>query len=155
MLTKNLSVKQQYDHAKDLEKEGKVTEAIDAYQKLTKVDPSYTDAWSRLMILLRKLKSGTQEISTIKLAISSYKKTIEAKQKKWVQKNKKKAELSRALAQSLGLLQDNGLPTYQDEIITKWQTRLHLLEHKLANTKPKKKSTLKKTIRKSKTQNSR
>lgn len=135
---KKTSIQADYEHALKLEKEGNLQEAALSYETIVKAKPMFVFAQHRLMIVYRKLKAKDKEIIAIKKAIIAYKKGIETRQRQWLKINKQKADLSRELAQSLGLLGTNGLPLYQDENIAKWQQRLDGLSARIANAKIKK-----------------
>jgi hypothetical protein len=49
----------------------------------------------------------------------------------WTKQNQQSAKLSQALAKSLGLLSDKGLPKYQDKQVATWTKRLELVKKKV------------------------
>jgi tetratricopeptide (TPR) repeat protein len=134
------------EKAMNLEKQGELENALKLFQKVAAADPLNELAWHRAMVVLRKLRKGTEEVKLIKLAISSFEKAKEISQKQWIKDNGEKALKTKELARALGLLGANGLPKISSEVVTKWQARLDLLGHRLATAKNKatKKSKTKK-----------
>jgi tetratricopeptide (TPR) repeat protein len=147
---KNIRSKQQYDTALDLEKSSNTADAIKHYQKATTLDPTNLRAWNRLMILYRKTKSKQEEITLVKAAIEAYKKQTEADQQTWLKENQEKAESTRELAKVLGLLEPNGMPATENDMLEKWQARLYLLEYRAKNARKKIKKTASKSTPKRK-----
>ena len=132
-----LRTRANYQAALAMEKQGDLGGAFALYEKVVTSEPLNETAWSRLMVILRKQKKIEQELKLINRAVTTYKKATEADQKKWVQANKKKAELTKDLAKALGLLGSNGLPTLNSAILDRWQIRQNLLSQRLKNAKNK------------------
>lgn len=89
------------------------------------------------MILLRKLKKSDEELKMIKNAISTFKKALQDHQQQWAKDNQQKLAKSKALAQMLGMIGENGLPEINSEPLQRWERRLHLLSHRIKNAKAK------------------
>lgn len=140
-IRKKNSLQADYQHALKLEQDDNLKEAAAIYEAIVKAKPMFAAAQHRLMVIYRKMKASVKELKVIQRALLNYKKGMEESQRQWLKTNKQKAELSRELAESLGLLGANGLPLYHDENIEKWEKRLVLLNAKLtkAKTKPTKK----------------
>lgn len=136
--SRTTNIRAQYNAAAAFERDKNYTEAIKLYENVVKWEPLHLDAQHRLMVLYRKIKEPNKEIKIIKRAITAYRKGIESDQRDWLKRNKEKADLTRELASSLGLLATNGLPLYQNETLLKWENRLLLLEERIARSKLKK-----------------
>lgn len=89
------------------------------------------------MILLRKLKKSDKELKMIKNAISTFKKALQDHQQQWAKDNQQKLAKSKALARMLGIIGQNDLPEIKSESLQRWETRLHLLSHRIKNAKAK------------------
>ncbi|RYZ25516.1 MAG: hypothetical protein EOP49_44525 [Sphingobacteriales bacterium] len=122
-----------------LEGKGELTEAIRIFAKAASADPSNIRAWQRQLVLYRKTKSRKEEIKLVISAIASVKKARADQHEQWTMANKEKVESSRALAASLGLLGDDGMPIVRDAQLERWESRLYLLQHResVARKKPK------------------
>jgi hypothetical protein len=129
--------------AKQSEEQGELTAALALYAKVTASAPLQAEAWHRQMVILRKLKKPQQELQLIKKAISAYRRGSTDAQKAWIKANHDKVESSRALAQTLGLIDKEGLPNASDQVTDKWAQRLTLLDTRLkkAETKRRKKKS--------------
>ncbi|RZL50676.1 MAG: hypothetical protein EOP00_03210 [Pedobacter sp.] len=146
---KDIRSKLEYHQALKLEKTGDHNLALKLYQKSSTIDPSNIHAWNRQMILFRKYKSKSQEIALVKSAIAAYRNSIQTSHKQWLALHQEKAESTRELATVLGLIEPDGMPKTEYAILTKWETRLYLLEYRLKNSRPKKSKAKSKTKHKS------
>ncbi|WP_276090414.1 hypothetical protein [Pedobacter sp. JY14-1] len=126
-----------YQAGLESEKLGDFEQALKLHQKAVKSDTMNDLAWSRSMILLRKLKRSDEEVQTIKSAIAAYTKALHETQQKWAKEHKEKITTSKALAEMLGMIGKNGLPEIASEPLQRWETRLHLLSHRIKNAKAK------------------
>ncbi|WP_333863619.1 tetratricopeptide repeat protein [Sphingobacterium sp.] len=106
------------------ELEGKTEDAIKSYNLFISKDPSQAGAYNRLMILYRKLKEYKKELAIINQAIAAYEKDFKDDQQTWKKANSKSARLSLSLAKSMGLLNDKGLPVYEESQIISWRKRM-------------------------------
>jgi tetratricopeptide (TPR) repeat protein len=127
-----------------LEKQQDYAGAIKLLNKATLQDPANSQSWNRLMVVYRKSRTPAEEIKLIKTAISTYKKALDTGHKNYITANKKKANSTKELAQMLGLIETNGLPKRDNAFIQRWQTRLHLLEHRMKAKTEKAKITAQK-----------
>lgn len=128
--------------ARSQELEGKTSDAIKSYSLVISKDPLQAGAYNRLMILYRKLKEYRKELAVIKQAIDAYEQDIKEDQQAWKKANSKSARLSLSLAKTMGLLNDKGLPVYEEPQIKTWRKRLETVQKKIkAPTKPQKKKT--------------
>src|SRR5690349_7089816 len=93
-----------YLQGRTFEREKSYAEAARQYEKILKANPIHIEANNRLMIVYRKLKLYRKESALISKAIAAHEKDMEAHQHKWIKEHSETAELSRPLAQSLGLL---------------------------------------------------
>jgi tetratricopeptide (TPR) repeat protein len=135
-----------FKSARIYEREGCLDDAVKGYEKLLKKNPEHTEAISRLLILYRKKKSRQKELQLLESAIAGLQSRIQSDQREWVSEHKQLADLSRPLAKMLGLLDENDLPTYPDELLSRWKTRLEALKKKIAlekrPQKPRKKAKI-------------
>jgi tetratricopeptide (TPR) repeat protein len=124
-----------YHHGRALEGQKCYTEAAVQYAEILKMDPLHIDAGNRLMIVYRKLKAYRKELAVITKAIEAHRKHIESSQRAWIKSHQKIADLTRSLAQTLGLLDSKGLPLYENELLEKWQRRRDVVLNKLKKKK--------------------
>lgn len=117
--------------ARSQELEGRTSDAIKSYSLVINKDPLLFGAYNRLMILYRKLKEYKKELVVIKQAIGAYEKDVKDDQLTWKKANSKSARLSLSLAKSMGLINDKGLPVYEDSQIMTWRTRLETVQKKI------------------------
>ncbi|WP_312192018.1 hypothetical protein [Sphingobacterium sp.] len=143
MATNKKSKKELLKEARSQELEGKTNEAIKSYSLVISKDPLEAKAYNRLMILYRKLKEYKKELAIIKQAIGAYEKDIKDDQLIWKKANTKSAKLSLNLAKSMGLLNDKGLPVYEEPQIMTWRKRMETVQKKIKTlTKPQKKKPI-------------
>jgi tetratricopeptide (TPR) repeat protein len=114
--------------------------AISVYQALLKKQPLHEKAYTRLMILYRKLRDYGAEAKTIHDAIARFQEEAGGrKNKPGVVKPAGKIEkLSLSLGKLTGLIDKKGKSVYDPEPIASWKKRLILVNKK-------KKSSLSKT----------
>ncbi|WP_313514031.1 hypothetical protein [Sphingobacterium sp.] len=117
--------------ARSLELEGRTNDAIKGYGLVVSKDPLNAVAYNRLMILYRKLKDYRKELAIIKKAIGAYEKDIKKDQLTWKKAHNESARLSLSLAKSMGLLNDKGLPIYEEPHILTWRKRLDTVQKKI------------------------
>lgn len=143
MATNKKSKKELLKEARSQELEGKTNEVIKSYSLVISKDPLEAKAYNRLMILYRKLKEYKKELAIIKQAIGAYEKDIKDDQLTWKKANTKSAKLSLSLAKSMGLLNDKGLPVYEEPQIMTWRKRMETVQKKIKTlTKPQKKKPI-------------
>lgn len=143
MAANKKSKKELLKEARSQELEGKTNEAIKSYSLVISKDPLEANAYNRLMILYRKLKEYKKELAIIKQAIGAYEKDIKDDQLTWKKANTKSAKLSLNLAKSMGLLNDKGLPVYEEPQIMTWRKRMETVQKKIKTlTKPQKKKPI-------------
>jgi len=131
MAKKNIARKTRMDEARRLEKEGKSADALKIYRALARRKPLNADAYSRMMVILRKQKKYEAELETIQQAIAAAEKAIASNQEAFDDKDRDSAALSRKLAKSLGLLNDEGLPVYEEPQLRAWRKREAVVEKRL------------------------
>jgi len=119
------------DAARQLEKEGNLRQAEKWYQKIIQTDAHAYEAYNRLLVIYRKLKMPRQELTIANKAIKAFETNIIEKQKQWIKENRAAARLSKSLAERLGMINKNGLPTRDDPIVTKWRKRKQLIAKRL------------------------
>lgn len=117
--------------ARSLELEGNTNDAIKGYGMVVSKDPLNAVAYNRLMILYRKLKDYRKELAIIKKAIGAYEKDIKKDQLTWKKAHNESARLSLSLAKSMGLLNDKGLPIFEEPHILAWRKRLDTVQKKI------------------------
>lgn len=143
MAANKKSKKELLKEARSQELEGKTNEAIKSYSLVISKDPLEAKGYNRLMILYRKLKEHKKELAIIKQAIGAYEKDIKDDQLTWKKANTKSAKLSLNLAKSMGLLNDKGLPVYEEPQIMTWRKRMETVQKKIKTvTKPQKKKPI-------------
>jgi hypothetical protein len=101
------------------------------YRALARRKPLNADAYSRMMVILRKQKKYEAELETIQQAIAAAEKAIASSQQAFDEKSRNSAALSRKLAKSLGLLNDEGLPVYEEPQLRAWRKREAVVEKRL------------------------
>jgi tetratricopeptide (TPR) repeat protein len=123
------------------EQEGKSenTAATDSYKQVLKKDALNAGAYHRLMVLYRKQKDYKKELAVIQKAIQMYEKDIKQDQQAWRKKNQQSADLSQDLAKALGLVNEDGLPVYEEPHISTWRKRLETVQKKLEASSLKRK----------------
>lgn len=114
MAKQKIARKTRMEEARKLEKEGKAADALKIYHALARRKPLNADAYSRMMVILRKQKKYEAELETIKQAIAAAEEVITSNQQAFDDKDRDSAALSRKLAKSLGLLNDEGFPVYEE-----------------------------------------
>jgi hypothetical protein len=135
MASDSYSITQLLSAARAKERENAYADAVSLYMQLLKEDPLNVQASSRLMVIYRKQKNYSKELSIINKAIAAYEANIIAQQKNWSKSNRKAAGLSKRLAEHLGLLDKKGLPLYEDKVIANWKKRKETVQKKLASKK--------------------
>lgn len=131
MAKQKIARKTRMDEARQLEKEGKSADALKIYRALVRRKPLNADAYSRMMVILRKQKKYEAELETIQQAIAAAEKAIASNQEAFDDKDRDSAALSRKLAKSLGLLNDEGLPVYEEPQLRAWRKREAVVEKRL------------------------
>lgn len=124
-----------FDEGRKAEKDMQFNDAAKHYLLLLKKNPAHVAANNRLMIVYRKLRELYKEAELIKRAIKAIEGAIERRQQQWIDEHPDKARDTKALAMSLGLLGEKGLPIVEHEQISTWQRRLTTLENKLNRPK--------------------
>jgi hypothetical protein len=133
MAKQKIARKTRMDEARQLEKEGKSADALKIYRALARRKPLNADAYSRMMVILRKQKKYEAELETIQQAIAAAEKAIASNQEAFDDKDRDSAALSRKLAKSLGLLNEEGLPVYEEPQLRAWRKREAVVEKRLEN----------------------
>lgn len=131
MAKQKIARKTRMDEARQLEKEGKSADALKIYRALARRKPLNADAYSRMMVILRKQKKYEAELETIQQAIAAAEKAIASNQEAFDDKDRDSAALSRKLAKSLGLLNEEGLPVYEEPQLRAWRKRETVVEKRL------------------------
>lgn len=108
-----------YDGAYTLEKEGELEKAIALYEKLLKKSPSELSILTRLMIVYRKLKNYSKEISFIDRAVAIH----ENKYAQVKSTNARVVSLSKKLNVSLGHTDKRGKSLLTIPEVVKLQKR--------------------------------
>ncbi len=84
-----------------------------------------------MMVILRKQKKYEAELETIRQAIAAAEKAIASNQEAFDDKDRDSAALSRKLARSLGLLNEEGLPVYEEPQLRAWRKREAVVEKRI------------------------
>ncbi len=123
-----------------LEREGKLAEAAEGYEKVISEHPLNARAYDRLMIVYRKLKEPEKELKTIETAIRHFEESFKKNQTT----NKRVVSLSRSLLKATGLADKKGNNLYEPGELSRWKKRKDLLLKKLKSRSAKRKKALKK-----------
>lgn len=122
---------QVFREGKALEGAAKFKEAAEQYVLILNQNPLHVEAGNRLMMMYRKLKEYKKEVSLINKLVAAHEKEVEGNQREWIKNHGELAELSRPLAESLGLLNSEGLPFYENEMLNRWKKRREILSKKI------------------------
>jgi tetratricopeptide (TPR) repeat protein len=133
--TARLSINELIKQAKLLESEGKLEDAVKNYHTVIAKDKLHTAAYNRLMIVYHRQKMYKKELSTIKKALAVYENDLLKDQRKWKKLNGGSADLSQRLAKVLGLMQEDGLPRYEEPQVMAWRKRLGRIEQSIKKAK--------------------
>jgi len=120
-----------FKEANALEGAAKFKGAAEQYALILKHNPLHVEAGNRLMMMYRKLKEYKKEAALINKLVAAHEKEIEGNQREWIKNHGELAELSRPLAESLGLLDSKGLPYYENELLKRWKKRKEVVSKKL------------------------
>jgi len=115
--------------ARQYEQEGDNKNAIAVYEQLIKKHPLEALLFDRLMILYRKEKQFKKELALLEKAINSFTELLLPSD---ARANKKVANLSKSISQSVGLADKKGAALYYPQPIAKWQKRKIFLKKKIA-----------------------
>lgn len=117
------------DAGKRYESEEQIPEAIELYESVLKKRPMDAYVYDRLMILYRKNKKYTKELSLINTAIKKFTDRFASTGKK--NQSKKINSLSKSILLSVGLADRKGTPLYQPQPISRWLKRKQTLNKKI------------------------
>ncbi len=131
MARKKISVKERLESARNLERKSDYTAAQKTYQSILRSDLLNIQAYNRLMIIHRKRRKYAAELDVIRQAIAAYRAAIVSDQQIVNDRDQISAAISRKLAQSLGLLDENGLPVFEDPQVLAWRQREAVVQKKL------------------------
>lgn len=123
MAKQKISIKERLESARDLERQDNYAEALIRYRGIIRSDLLNTQAYNRMMIIYRRQKKYDAELKVIRQAIGAYEEAVASSQRAFGDRDNASAALSRKLAQSLGLLNDKGLPIYEEPHIVAWRKR--------------------------------
>ena len=133
MAKEKIALKTRMEEARQLEKDEKYADALKIYRVLTRRKHLNAEAYSRMMIILRRQKKYQDELEVIQRAIAAAEKAIGANQQAFDAKDPEAVDLGRKLATSLGLLDDEGLPVYEEPQLQAWRKREAVVEKRLAS----------------------
>lgn len=118
---------------KELEAAGDTAKAIALYEK--EVAKGHTDAfpYQRLLILYHKQKEYKEELRVLKKGIAVFTEKLKEKQKQVFgnRPGRKLVNLSKKMAQTLGLLDKKGEHILLPSPLDKWTVRKKMVERKL------------------------
>jgi tetratricopeptide (TPR) repeat protein len=117
--------------AGNAEKEGDLSLAAQLYEQAIKENSTDEFAYTRLMIVYRKLKQYKDELRIINKGIKSFKEAFNKRIKHSVRKNSTVSKLSTALMKSSGLLDKKGNAVYEPQPIESWKKRKQIVEKKI------------------------
>lgn len=121
--------------AKEAEKQGDTAEAVKYYYQALKNDPTDQLAYNRLMVYFRRRKEYRKELQVIQAAIASQQRHAMDAQQGWMRRNKKTARTAKALAKSLGLINQKGMPILETRQLATWRKRLNVVRQRLKKHK--------------------
>ncbi|RQP18891.1 MAG: hypothetical protein EAS52_04040 [Parapedobacter sp.] len=133
MAKEKIAIKTRLEEARKLEPAGNYADALKAYRALTRGRHLNAEAFSRMMVILRKQKKYAAELEVIQQAIAAAESAIASDQQVIDTHDRESAALSRKLAKSLGLLTDEGLPVYEEPQLAAWRKREATVEKRLAS----------------------
>lgn len=134
---KSIMIKHQHsfddklDVARNLEREGDAEKAEKIYRDIIAKEPTVYAAYDRLMVIYRKQKNYSKELSTVNKALKAFQANIISSQKEWIKENRVAARLSKSLAVSLGVLDKKGMPVNDDPQLVKWKKRKEVISKRL------------------------
>jgi tetratricopeptide (TPR) repeat protein len=117
--------------AKQAEQEGDMAEAVKYYYQALKKDPADAIAYNRLMVYYRRRKEYRKELQVIQAAIASQQRYALDYQQTWVRRNKKTARTAKALAKSLGLINQKGMPVLETQQLNTWKKRMNIVRKRM------------------------
>jgi tetratricopeptide (TPR) repeat protein len=115
--------------AKELEDGEEFTKAASLYLRYLKILPGNEFAFSRLMIIYRKLGEPKKELEIIDRAIKTFEQIFQKSQRK--RPTRKTVEISRKLMKSMGLADRKGKELFEREPLGKWKRRRALVMKKI------------------------
>lgn len=133
MAKRKVAIKTRMEEARQLERDAKNAEALRIYRALTRGNHLNADAYNRMMVILRKQKKYEAELEIIRQAIAKVENAIMVSQQAIDDRDRESAALSRKLAKSLGLLNNKGLPIYEEPQLAAWRKREAVVEKRLAS----------------------
>ena len=113
---------------KELEKEGKIEEAIAVYEENIKLEYPATHSYERLMVLYRKQKDKENAIRVIKLAIRVFLKANQQRVENCIKKHPERSkEIYSALTTCSNIMGDNGFYILVLYDVIKYRNQLNKL----------------------------
>jgi phage shock protein A len=128
MEDKKASIKDIISKAEEAEKNKDNSLAIQLYKEVLEHDDLYTLAYDRLMKLHRQGKDYKKELAVINKGIRAFETYYRKRQPKH---SKTISDISQKLNKAFGLVDKQGIKTYNPEPIGKWQKRKAVVEKKL------------------------
>lgn len=128
-------IKAKLAQATELEKGGDLPAAAKIFLQVLGKTPGNYLAYDRLMVIYRKQKESKKELEIIDQAIKDFEESYLTRQNNWIERNKAAADLTRALAISLGVMDKRGLPVASDPVLQKWLKRRDLLVQRMQKQK--------------------
>jgi tetratricopeptide (TPR) repeat protein len=132
--TKNWLVEDTLQQAgKELETSGDTEKAISLYEKEVAKGSDDAFPYQRLLIIYHKQKDYKSEMRVLKKGIAVFTALLKEKQQQAFGKkrSRKLVEMSRKIAQKIGLLDKKGEHVLLPEPLNKWTTRKKMVERKL------------------------
>ena len=119
------------DEAKEAEENNELEQAAKLYERAVKLQPHNEQPYNRLMIIYRKLQDYENELKLINKGIKEFEEFYQKRTNKILGRHQKAAQLSNALARSLGQKGKKENYSYYPEPIPKWIKRQQVVEKKL------------------------
>jgi tetratricopeptide (TPR) repeat protein len=121
--------------AEAFERDRKLPEAAKLYLRYLKKLPGNEYAFSRLMIIYRKLGDAEKELEIIDRGIKTFQDIF--KKNLRLSPTRKTVEISRKLMKAMGLADNKGIELNEREPVRKWKKRKELLEKRRDGAKRK------------------
>jgi uncharacterized protein YciI len=129
------TIGQQFEAARQLEKDSRLSDAAAIYQKLVDRDPVAQNVIERLLIIYRKLKDYHKELSVLNDAIAAFQRRGKDAREKWIQTHPNAARVGKSMLRQLEKA-DSGLSGLGvDPLVDRLLKRRDLLARKISGKK--------------------
>ncbi|MBV4355844.1 tetratricopeptide repeat protein [Pinibacter aurantiacus] len=119
--------------ANEIERQGDLNNAEKLYLKVLEKDPYTIEAYKRLMVIFRKQKEYSKELQVINRAVKALDEQVQTQKQRWMQKHKKIASASLALAKKMGIANKAGKMIIDSPLMLQWAKRKELVKKRIKN----------------------